>query len=336
VKYEPQLATLVKTPPSGDEWIHEIKFDGYRIGCHRKGDRVTLTSRNGKDWTAAFPDVVEAVRALDVQEVMLDGEVAAVLPDGRTSFQAMQQRGGTRATLVYFVFDLLRVDDETLTREPLHGRKARLKQLVGRGQKGRLRYSEHVDGSGDEILAHACTLGLEGIISKRRDLPHMPGRNDAWRKIKCSRRQEFVIGGFTDPQGSRAGIGALLLGYYTPDRQLAFAGRVGTGFSHKLALELREQLDRIAQSTPAFSPAPAGPLARTAHWVKPQLVCEVAFTEWTDEGQLRHPSFQGLRRDKKPAEVIREEPAGTPHAPEPHEGAHGSDRKPRQTLRRNR
>ena len=336
MKYEPQLATLVKAPPAGDEWIHEIKFDGYRIGCHRRGDRVTLTSRNGKDWTGAFPEIIEAVRALDVHEVMLDGEVAAVLPDGRTSFQAMQQRGGARATLVFFVFDLLRVDDDNVAREPLDARKTRLKMLVGASQKGRIRYSEHVDGSGTEILAHACKLGLEGIISKRRDLPSMPGRSDAWRKIKCSRRQEFVIGGFTDPQGSRAGLGALLLGYYTADGRLAFAGRVGTGFSHRVAIDLRERLDRLAQQAPAFSPAPAGPLRRTAHWVKPQLVCEVAFTEWTDEGQLRHPSFQGLRKDKKPAEVIREEPAGTPHAPKPHEGAHGSARKPRQALRRNR
>jgi bifunctional non-homologous end joining protein LigD len=336
MKYEPQLATLVKVPPAGDEWVHEIKFDGYRIGCHRRGDRVTLTSRNGKDWTDAFPEIIEAVRALDVHEVMLDGEVAAVLPDGRTSFQAMQQRGGARATLVFFVFDLLRINDDNLAREPLHARKARLKTLVGTGKKGRIRYSEHVDGSGTEILAHACKLGLEGIISKRRDLPYMPGRSDAWRKIKCSRRQEFVIGGFTDPQGAREGLGALLLGYYTPDKRLAFAGRVGTGFSHKVAIELRARLDRLAQSGPAFSPAPRGPLGRTAHWVKPQLVCEVAFTEWTDEGQLRHPSFQGLRSDKKPAEVVREEPVGTADAPEPVEGDHGSARKPRQALRRNR
>lgn len=324
MKYEPQLATLVKEPPAGDEWLHEIKFDGYRIGCHRRGTRVTLTSRNGKDWTAAFPEIADAVRALKADEVMLDGEVAAVLPDGRTSFQAMQQRGGARATLVYFVFDLLRLGDETLTRLPLDQRKARLKKLLGAGQQGRLRYSEHVDGSGKAILEHACSLGLEGIISKRRDLPYMPGRNDAWRKIKCSRRQEFVIGGFTDPKGSRVGIGALLLGYYTADRRLAYAGRVGTGFSHKFAGELRTRLERIAQPAPAFDPPPPRPHARDAHWVAPQLVCEVSFTEWTDDGQLRHPAFQGMRHDKKPAQVVREEPAGTSHAPTADGGSHGS------------
>lgn len=248
---------------------------------------------------------------MNVDDVMLDGEVAVVLPDGRTSFQAMQERGGARATgsgatIVYFVFDLLRLGGELLMRLPLHERKRRLHTLLEASQTGRLRYSAHVNGSGAEILAHACTLGLEGIISKRRDLPYRPGRGDAWRKTKCSRRQEFVIGGFTDPQGSRAGIGALLLGYYTPDKQLAFAGRVGTGFSHKLALELREQLERILRATSPFSPAPAGPLARTAHWVQPRLVCEVAFTEWTNDGQLRHPSFQGLRRDKQPVDVFRD------------------------------
>jgi bifunctional non-homologous end joining protein LigD len=334
VKYEPQLATLVKVPPSGDQWLHEIKFDGYRIGCYRKGSRVSLTSRNGKDWTAAFPDVVEAVKAMDVDEVMLDGEVAAVLPDGRTSFQAMQRRAGSGATgakgtIVYFVFDLLRLDEETLTRRPLDERKARLKALLGRSQRGRLRYSEHVDGSGTKILEHACGLGLEGIISKRRDLPYMSGRSDAWRKIKCTRRQELVIGGFTDPQGARAGIGALLLGTYGPGGQLTFAGRVGTGFSHQTALDLREKLERIEQAAPPFSPPPTGPLARTAHWVMPQLVCEVAFTEWTDQGQLRHPSFQGLRLDKRAVEVVREEPVGTPHAPSGVDGTHGPTRRPR-------
>jgi bifunctional non-homologous end joining protein LigD len=334
VKYEPQLATLVKSPPSGEQWLHEIKFDGYRIGCHVHADRVTLTSRNGKDWTAAFPEVVEAARRVKAREVLLDGEIAVLLPDGRTSFQAMQQRGATGATLVYFVFDLLHLDDERIARLPLEQRKGRLRKLLGGSQKGRLRYSEHVLGSGEEMLQQACRLGLEGIISKRRDLPWMPGRSDAWVKIKCTRRQEFVIGGFTDPQGARAGIGALLIGHYDNTR-LVFAGRVGTGFSHKVALELRDQLDSLAQPASPFSPSPSGPLARTAHWVKPQLVCEVAFSEWTGDGLLRHPSFQGIRLDKKPVEVVREEKPGTPHAPERTGGAHDSTGRTRSRLRRN-
>ena len=335
MKYEPQLATLVKTPPSGEQWMHEIKFDGYRIGCHVRGDRVTLTSRNGKDWTGAFPEIVEAARALKTREVLLDGEIAAVLPDGRTSFQAMQQRGGPRATIVYFVFDLLHVDDERIARLPLRQRKTRLRKLIGGGQKGRIRYSEHVDGSGAQILQHACKLGLEGIISKRGDLPAMPGRSDAWLKIKCTRRQEFVIGGFTEPKGMREGIGALLLGHYA-DGQLVFSGRVGTGFSHRVATELRATLDAIGQDASPFSTPPSGPLKKTARWVRPKLVCEVAFTEWTDDGQLRHPSFQGLRLDKKPAEVKREEAAGTPRAAVPGGGSHASaERRPGSRIRRN-
>jgi bifunctional non-homologous end joining protein LigD len=303
--YEPQLAALVKAPPSGDRWVHEIKFDGYRIGCLVRGGRVTLTSRNGKDWTAAFPEIVDAVRKLKRDQLLLDGEVAAVLEDGRTSFQALQHGGGSAGRLVYFVFDLLHLDDAQVARLPLEERKKKLQAVVGTDQKGRIRYSAHVTGSGSRILQEACRLGLEGIISKRADLPYMPGRGNAWVKTKCTRRQEFVIGGFTDPQGARAGIGALLIGHYT-EKQLAFAGRVGTGFSQKVALDLRTMLSALEQRDCPFSQRPAGPLGRTAHWVTPQLVCEVAFTEWTNDGQLRHPSFQGLRFDKKPADVRRE------------------------------
>lgn len=336
MRYDPQLATLVKQPPSGDQWLHEIKFDGYRIGCHVRNGRVTLISRNGKDWTAAFPGIVEAAQKLNVDEALLDGEIAAVLPDGRTSFQALQGGGRTSGTLVYFVFDLLHLEDERIVRQPLEERKARLKKLLGRGQKGRIRYSEHVLGGGAGILQEACRLGLEGIISKRRDLAYLPGRSDAWLKIKCTRRQEFVIGGFTDPQGARAGIGALLIGYHAGGR-LVFAGRVGTGFTHQTAIDLRKRLDALRRPDCPFSPPPAGPLARTAHWVKPELVGEVAFTEWTDDGQLRHPSFQGLRLDKKATAVVREDVAGTAHAPSADGGKHASSGPtPRPRVRRNR
>jgi bifunctional non-homologous end joining protein LigD len=318
VKYTPQLATLVKTPPAGDLWLHEIKYDGYRIGCLIRGGRVSLISRNGKDWTAAYPVIVDAAKALDVDDAVLDGEVAVVLPDGRTSFQALQHAQGdsARGKMVYFAFDLLRLNGQSLVALPLEERKQLLLELIGPNQKQRFRFSQHVLGSGTTILDHACRLGLEGIVSKRRDLPYAPGRSDAWLKIKCVRRQEFVIGGFTEPQGARSGIGALLLGHYHEGR-LVFAGRVGTGFSHKVAVELRARLEAIAHKACPFTPPPAGPLARTAHWVKPKLVCEVSFTEWTDDGQLRHPSFQGLRTDKKPVEVRREREAtqtGTAHA----------------------
>lgn len=307
IPYRPQLATLVKDAPSGAEWIHEIKFDGYRIGCAIDGRRITLISRNGKDWTRAFPSIVEAASKIKVKSAMIDGEVAMVLPDGRTSFQALQNAGTSGASLAYFVFDLLFHDGHPLDALTLEERKARLRALVGRGTKGRIRYADHVEGRGHEFFAQACRLGLEGIVSKRRDQPHRDGRHRDWLKTKCSLRQEFVIGGFTEPEGSRAGLGALLIGYYEGSR-LLFSGRVGTGFTQKSATELRRRLDSMERKTSPFDPPPPGPLARRAHWVAPTLVCEVQFTEWTSDGNIRHPSFQGLRTDKRPEEVVRESP----------------------------
>ena len=303
--YTPQLATLVKTPPIGDEWIHEIKFDGYRIGAVIRKGRVTLYSRNGKDWTAAFPEVVEAIEKLKVGDALIDGEVASVLPDGRTSFQALQNASGVRGTLVYFVFDLLRLGRDSLERLPLEERKNRLRDLLGGRVKGRIRYSEHVAGSGQEFFDQACATGLEGIISKRRDLPHRAGRHGGWVKTKCIMRQEFVIGGFTDPECARAGIGALLIGYHDGER-LVFAGKVGTGFTHQMTLDLRAKLDKIEVADCPFDPRPTGVVGKRSHWVKPTLVGEVAFTEWTADGKARHPSFQGLRKDKRARDVVRE------------------------------
>ena len=305
--YVPQLATLVATPPSGGEWLHEIKYDGYRIGARVRKGRVSLYTRNGNDWTAAFPEVADAVQKLELDDALIDGEAAIVLPDGRTSFQAMQNAGDPtrRGTLVYFVFDLLRLNGESFEQLPLEERKVRLKTLVGARKTGRIRFSEHVDGNGDAFFKEACRAGLEGIVSKRRDQPYRAGRHGGWVKTKCVQRQEFVIGGFTDPEGMRAGLGALLIGYYEGER-LVFSGKVGTGFTHKMALDLRARLDRIEIKASPFTPPPAGGLGRNAHWVKPDLVCEVVFTEWTGDGKIRHPSFQGLRADKKPKEIVRE------------------------------
>jgi len=331
IDYSPQLATLVKEPPSGDGWLHEIKYDGYRIGCRIRAGKVTLISRNGKDWTAAFPEIAAAAAALPTKDALIDGEVAIVLPDGRTSFQMLQNASAsaeasafakapadkTGGTLIYFVFDLLRLDGESLARTPLLDRKARLRALVGRRKASRIRYADHVIGNGRAFFEQARRLGLEGIISKRALEPYRPGRHGEWAKTKCVLEQEFVVGGFTDPEGARAGLGALLIGYYdSPSRaarrgsgRLVFSGRVGTGFTQKGALELRRTLESIAQKSCPFDPPPEGPLARSAHWVKPQLVCEVAFTEWTSDGKIRHPAFKGLRADKKPKEVRRERPA---------------------------
>lgn len=306
---ELQLATLVDAPPEGPEWLHEQKFDGYRIVAQLDHGAVQLLSRRFKDWTAAFPTVASAVAKLPAERAVIDGEVAAVLPDGRTSFQALQN--AATADIAYFVFDLLALDGEDLTALPLEQRKARLAKLVkpARGKPGVLRYSDHVVGRGGELFELACRRGLEGIVSKRRDRPYQPGRSAAWLKTKCLLRQELVIGGFTDPEGSRVGVGALLVGYYDAGR-LVYAGKVGTGFSQAVLVDLRTQLDALARERSAFSPEP--PRAWTGgsrHWVEPELVAEIAFSEWTNDGRLRHPSFQGLRRDKPAREVVREAPA---------------------------
>jgi bifunctional non-homologous end joining protein LigD len=296
--YEPQLATLGKAPPAGDLWLHEIKYDGYRIGCLIDKKGVRLISRNGKDWTHVFPAVADAAKKLPTKDALIDGEVAMVMEDGRTSFAALQQAAAGTAShtpLVYFVFDLLRLDGKRLDHLPLEERKARLRTLVGGRQTGRIRYSDHVVGDGDTLFEHAQRIGLEGIISKRRDLPYQPGRTDSWRKSKVIQRGTFVIGGVTDPEGTRVGIGALLVGYYEGPR-LVYAGRVGTGFSHAYAIELRKTLDAIQQRQCPFDPPILKGPDRHAHWVKPSLVCEATYTEWTNDGRLRHPVFVKIRK----------------------------------------
>ena len=306
---ELQLAKLVDEAPEGPEWIHEQKFDGYRILADKDGKKVALMSRRFNDWTKQFPPVVDAVAALPCKRALIDGEVAALLPDGRTSFQALQNAfSGAATNLAYFVFDLLALDGDDLTALPLIERKERLRKLVGK-KRGIIRYSDHVEGSGREFFQLACKQGLEGIISKRRDSKYTGGRGGAWLKTKCILRQEFVIGGYTDPEGARTHIGALLVGYHE-DGKLVYAGKVGTGFTQKLLVELKRQLEPLEARTCPFSPEP--PRAWTGpgrHWVQPRLVGEVAFSEWTADGRLRHPSFQGVRRDKRPADVIRERPA---------------------------
>ena len=310
--FDAQLATLAKAPPEGDAWLHEQKLDGYRIGCRVDGGKVRLVSRAGHDWTDKFPGIREAASRLRVEQVLLDGEAAAVLPNGLTSFQALQNsfRGEGGANVRYFAFDLLFWNGRDISRQPLEERKALLKQLIdGHDEKEIIRYSDHVVGDGAAFLRAACAMGMEGIVSKRRDQPYLPGRNAGWLKIKCTKRQELVIGGFTDPEGSRHGIGALLVGYYDDGQQLTFAGRVGTGFSEQVARDLRRRLGALERKQSPFAGGPLATLPKSGiHWVAPRLVCEVAFGEWTDEGSLRHPSFQGLRLDKKPTEVVRERP----------------------------
>jgi bifunctional non-homologous end joining protein LigD len=305
----PQLATLVAAPPVGDAWLHEVKFDGFRILCRLDHGRATLWSRNAGNWTARFPAIAAAAARLSVRQAFLDGEVAALLPSGATSFQALQnvQSDGGRGQLVYFVFDVLHLDGQDLTGVVLETRKRLLDSLIGTSRDGLVRYSAHVVGQGDAFFRQACRRSLEGIVSKRRDRPHEPGRGRSWLKVKCIQEQEFVVGGFTEPQGSRAGLGALLLGVHDKDGSLAYAGKVGTGFTEAVARRLRERLNRLRVPRSPFRSQPPG--AAGAHWVKPELVAQVEFTEWTRDGRLRHPSFKGLREDKPAADVVRERPA---------------------------
>jgi len=302
----PQLALLVDAVPAGDQWVHEQKFDGYRIETVRSRAGVHLYTRRGNDWTDTFPTIGEAVAKLAAKRFVLDGEVAVVRADGVTDFQGLQQALKTRsANLVYFVFDLLELDGKDLRNQPLLERKAKLEKLLAKAP-AILKYSEHVVGRGDELFAEACRRGLEGIICKRADAPYTSGRGKTWLKVKCRRRQELVVGGYTDPEGSRAGLGALLVGYYE-NKQLRYAGKVGTGFDAKSLTELFDELAPLERETSPFTPQPTraytGP---RAHWVEPKLVVEVQFGEWTRGGRLRHPSFQGIRRDKRAKDVIRE------------------------------
>jgi bifunctional non-homologous end joining protein LigD len=325
MKYEPQLATLVKQPPSGDGWLHEIKYDGYRMGCALSPDGVRLTSRSGLDYTAALPEIVAEAKALPVTSALLDGEVVVLLEDGRASFQALQQamgeaglktrnyvpRNTARRGLVYLVFDLLEVDGDPLLSLPLDARKSRLQDLVARSGAKRIRYVDHVVGHGEAFFEQATKLGVEGVVSKRRDGVYQPGRRSGWLKIKCLREQSFVVGGYTDQEGMVGGLGALLVGLYDGER-LVFAGRVGTGFTQKISQGLLDRLRPLARNSSPFDPPPAGPLARTAHFVEPALVCRVAFAEWTDDEKIRHPVYRGVVEDVDPRNCARVHSASAP------------------------
>ncbi|MGH8313791.1 MAG: non-homologous end-joining DNA ligase, partial [Steroidobacterales bacterium] len=305
----PTLATLVDSAPTGEEWVHEIKFDGYRMVTRIDHGDVHVYSRNGKEWTAALPSVVASLRQLDVDQAWLDGEIAVADARGRTGFQALQNAlSDPRGTgIVYFVFDLLYRDGYDLRGVALTERKRLLRPLLGTSDP-RLRYSVDVQGSGAEFFKQACAMELEGAVAKRAASTYREGiRTRDWVKVKCAKRQEMVIGGFTDPQGSRSGLGALLLGVYEAGK-LHYAGKVGTGFDDKTLAKLRPLLDKLEQREPSFADPPRGFEAKGAHWVRPQLVAEIAFTEWSNDGALRHPSFQGLREDKKAADVVRERP----------------------------
>ncbi len=313
----PQLATLVKEPPSGDEWLHELKFDGYRMLCRINRGKVTFWSRNGKDWTEKFLNVIEAVKSLNVTSAILDGEIVIVDAQGRSSFQKLQRAMGRSVTsgFAYQVFDLIYLDGLNLTQTPLKDRKRLLNDLC-KSVAGRsvIRYSEHLQGNGDEFFRHACEYGIEGIVSKLADSPYEPKRNRNWLKVKCSKQQEFEIAGYTPSSKGLPGFGSLVLGVYEKGK-LVYAGRVGTGFTFKQRGDLKKQLEKFSRTTSPLVAVPKDPGLRETQWTEPKMVAEVAFTEWTSDGSIRHPSFQGLREDKSPKEVEREVPAGNTGKP---------------------
>jgi len=301
----PQLATLVDAAPLGDEWIHELKLDGYRVIARLEKGKVRLSTRSGQDWTDRFASVAEAVTTLPVETACLDGEVVVLDAKGRSDFQALQQSFGQASRLHYFVFDLLYLNGYDLRDSPLIERKRLLQQLLARVPAGSpLLYSDHVVGHGDVFYKEACERGVEGIVSKLADAVYRSERTRTWLKVKCSRRQEFVIAGFTEPAGSRSGLGALLLAVHDAEGTLRYAGKVGTGFDTQTLLELRALLEPIEGAKPVAG----APKAKGQHWVEPRYVAEISFTEWTRDGRVRHPVFVGLREDKSPEEIGLETP----------------------------
>ncbi|HJZ67246.1 MAG TPA: non-homologous end-joining DNA ligase [Blastocatellia bacterium] len=304
----PQLATLVDEPPSGYNWFHELKFDGYRLICRIERGKVTFLTRHQKDWTVKFPNLSRVVKSLPAASAMLDGEVVVFDAKHLSSFQKLQQLiGKTDAGFVFEVFDLMYLNGFDLTEASLKDRKEALKELFSLiDQRGSLRYSDHIEGNGEIFFKKACERGLEGIVSKLASAPYKSARTRNWLKVKCSKRQEFVIAGYTHSDKGLP-FASLILGVYEKG-ELKYAGRVGTGFSDKLRRELKKKLDGIARQSSPFANMPKDPGLREAEWVTPKLVAGVAFTEWTADGSIRHPSFQGLREDKKAEEVRRELP----------------------------
>jgi DNA ligase D-like protein (predicted ligase) len=307
---EPELATLTKARFSDPAWLYERKFDGERCLAYRSGDRLRLMTRNKHQVNSTYPELATALLAQDCADFIVDGEVVA-FEDGRTSFAKLQQRLGVRnpgadlraAVPVYFyLFDVLWADGRDVRELPLRERKQLLRGLLSFGKP--IRYTPHRTRNGEAYYAYACASGWEGLVVKRADAQYRPGRSKDWLKFKCQAGQEFVIGGYTEPKGARTGFGALLLGYYDPDGKLAYAGKVGTGFDDATLASLARTLSGLERP---MSPFDRGAMPRTGvHWVEPRLIGQVAFSEWTTAGQLRHPRFEGLRRDKDPASVTRE------------------------------
>lgn len=314
---EPQLATLVRTPPEGEGWVHEPKLDGYRILAHRsKRGPAVLWTRGRQDWTHRMAAIAAAVEHALPADSWLDGEVVMLDDAGVSTFQGLQGalRDEREDRLVYFVFDLLVEAGVDLRGEPLAARNARLRRLAREleGTK-RICVVPRLSGTGEEAMATARRARFEGIVSKREEAPYRAGRNPTWSKTKIVGRQEFVVCGFTPPTGARSELGALLLGVHEKPKKgrpgkLVYAGKVGAGFSEKSLRDLAKRASRLRTETPPFEVAP--PASRDVTWLRPELVAEVEYTEWTRDGRLRHPVFKGLRSDKKASDVVDERISG--------------------------
>lgn len=300
----PCLALRQGEPPHGDAWVHEIKFDGYRMEARLDGGKVNLLTRNNLDWTKRFPRIAKALAALDVESAMLDGEIVVERENGTTSFSDLvaDLKAGSSSRMLYCVFDLLYLNGVDLRGATLIDRKTMLAQLL-KGQKGdAVRMSEHLTGDAGSMLAKACELGLEGIISKRADKPYRSGRTGDWVKITCQLIDEFVVGGYLESTAEKGAVGALALGRYERG-QLKYVGRTGTGFTHATARDLWRLAQPLRRATSPFSDALDAAQRRGVIWLKPVLVAQVQYRAVTADGLLRHASFKGLREDKPAREV---------------------------------
>jgi DNA ligase D-like protein (predicted ligase) len=317
---KPQLTQLVETAPENDNWLYEIKYDGYRMMARLDHGAVKLLTRTGLDWTGKYPAITRAVAALDARQAYLDGELCGVGPDGITAFNIVQlaSDSGNAAALVFFLFDLLYLDGEDLRPRPVIERKDRLASLLAKAMPC-LHYSDHVVDQGPAFYEKACALHVEGIVSKRVDAPYTSGNRGLWRKVKCLHQEEFVVLGWTDPEGACPFLGALLLGYYDRHGRLVYAGRVGSGIAMSELERLWRRLQPLATATMPLDVAPprstrfGSPLVLSrVHWVRPELVAEVKFLAWTGDNLLRQVVYEGLREDKPARDVRREVPRRRP------------------------